>query len=257
MVDETLRLQVVLSRSGVCSRRRAFTLVQEGRVLVNGEVVRDPGRPVRMGGDEVVCDGRPVVLAVRRYIVMNKPRGVVTTRGDRFAGRTVMDLLPEDLRSLHPAGRLDKDTEGMLLLTDDGPVTLALTHPRFGVEKVYEAHVDGRVAPSTLRRLERGILIDGRRTAPARAGILRSRAGGTVLRLVVHEGRKRLIRRMLAAVGHPVEALRRIAQGPLRLRGLKPGAWRPATSFEVAALRRLAEGKTSGVPRRSGRKRGR
>lgn len=231
-----MRLQVFLSHNGVCSRRKAMAYVQQGRVAVNGEVITEPSTPVDPARDTISFDGRPVGEKGLQYILLNKPAGYVTTRSDRFASRTVLDLLPEDLRHLHPVGRLDKDTEGLLLLTNDGDVTYRLTHPGFGVNKTYEVTVAGPLRPDEQRRLEQGVVIEGKRTAPALIRVTRREKATTAFRLTIHEGRKRQIRKMLAAVGRPVKYLKRVQQGPLSLGSLKTGEFRRLTPNEIAML---------------------
>ena len=231
-----MRLQVFLSHNGVCSRRDALVLIQQGRVAVNGQIIREPAHSVT-GEEEVKVDGRKIKGTRREYILLNKPAGYVTTKEDRFAEKTVMDLLPGELQGLHPVGRLDKDTEGLLLLTNDGDLTARLTHPSHEIEKTYFVRVGGRVARETKRQIESGILLEGRKTAPARMERLRIAGRDTEFLITIHEGRKRQIRLMLQQVGHRVIFLQRIQQGPIKLGGLKLGAWRRLTIEEIQALK--------------------
>lgn len=228
-----MRLARFLAHCGVASRRAAEGLIAEGRVSVDGEVVRDPARDV----DEsrgVAVDGHPVAPPTDRVVyAVNKPAGVVSTARDTHGRPTVVELVPSD-RRLYPVGRLDADTTGLILLTDDGELANRLTHPRYGVPRTYRARVlDGPVPARALHALRNGIELDDGPTAPAQ--VRQPRPG--VLEIVIREGRKRQVRRMCEAVGHPVLALERVAFGPLGLAGLKPGAHRRLGAEEVEALR--------------------
>ncbi len=241
--DQPERLQKFLARAGVASRRHAEALIEDGRVRVNGQVVRQLGTKVQPGKDEVQVDGRVVQPSASQvYIVLHKPAGVVTTASDPEGRQTVLDLLPQELQAqrLFPVGRLDLDSEGLLLLTNDGEFALHLTHPRYEQEKEYHALVQGRPAPEKLEALRRGVLLpDERRpTAPARVQFLRAEDERTSwVAVTLHEGRKRQVRRMLAAVGHQVVRLIRVRVGPLWLGNLPPGRWRALTAEEVRRLR--------------------
>ena len=240
------RLQKVLAHAGVASRRHAEELMRAGRVTVNGAVVRELGTRVDPARDEVRVDGQPVRAAVAHtYLLLNKPAGPVTTMHDPQGRRTVLDLLPPELvaRRVYPVGRLDRDTEGLLLLTDDGELALRLTHPRYALAKVYEALVAGQPSAETLVALSRGVALPGetRPTAPARAWVARRVGDETWIGLELHEGRNRQVRRMLDKVGYPVLRLRRTRVGPVALGGLAVGAWRELTADEVAALRRATD----------------
>jgi len=216
--------------------------MRAGRVRVNGQPATEPGIKILPGVDEVRVDGRLVSPpASKVYVALHKPAGVVTTASDPQGRQMVVELLPDTLRAqrLFPVGRLDLDSEGLLLLTNDGDFALRLTHPRYEQEKEYHALVQGRPTSAALEPLRRGLLLPGetRPTAPARARILRSGDGETTwLAVTLHEGRKRQVRRMLAAVGHPVLRLVRVRVGPLRLGDLQPGQWRCLTAEEVARL---------------------
>ena len=236
------RLQKYLARAGVASRRHAETLMRAGRVLVNGQPATEPGIKIMPGGDEVRVDGRLVALPVSKvYVALHKPAGVMTTASDPQGRQMVLDFLPASLRTqrLFPVGRLDLDSEGLLLLTNDGDFALRLTHPRYEQEKEYHALVQGRPPPAALESLRRGLLLPGetRPTAPAQARLLRPGENQTTwLTVTLHEGRKRQVRRMLAAVGHPVLRLLRVRVGPLKLGDLQPGQWRLLTAEEVTRL---------------------
>lgn len=253
------RLQKVLSQSGLASRRAAEKLIAEGRVTVNGHTVREMGLKADPAVDDIRVDGRRVKAARRhRYILLNKPVGFVTTRSDPQRRPTVIDLLDGVREYVYPVGRLDYDTEGLLLLTNDGDLAARLTHPRHEVERTYEARVAGVPDERAIGRLRRGIPLDGRRTMPADVTLLNpgKRPGGGrhentgMLLLTIREGRNRQVRRMLEAVGHPVRSLKRVRIGALSDRRLKPGQWRELTAVEVAALRNAAAAAGSAVSAR-------
>ncbi|HEU0027632.1 MAG TPA: pseudouridine synthase [Ktedonobacterales bacterium] len=240
------RLQKYLARCGVASRRHAEDLITSGLVTVNGAVARELGVRVDPTRDVVRVRGERVTPATRnRYLLMNKPAGVVTTVNDPHGRRTVLDLLPPRWRHerVYPVGRLDHNTEGLLLLTNDGDLALRLTHPRYALAKEYHALVEGRPTPEELARLAAGILLPGetRPTASARAWLLRGGADeGAWVGLELHEGRNRQARRMFDAIGHPVIRLRRVRVGPLTLGDLAPGETRQLTAREAETLRREA-----------------
>jgi pseudouridine synthase len=258
----------------VASRRKAADLIRGGRVQVDGRVVVNPGTQVDPGRARVEVDGRAVCPEPHIYILLNKPRGPLSTAMDHRGRQTVLDLIGDMAARLYPAGRLDADTEGLLLITNDGELTYRLTHPRFEVEKVYEAQVKGRPSPAALQRLAEGVMLEDGPSGPAKVRLLAARstspfrtprvlqgprgsgspAGASVghpegsrgaagestsvVELTIHSGRKRQVRRTLKAVGHPVVTLRRTRVGPLRLQGLRPGEWRLLRGEEVSALRR-------------------
>ena len=236
-MSEAERIQKILARAGVASRRAVEEMVAQGRITVNGKVAR-LGQRIDPDHDAVEVDGIPVGLrADLVYYLLNKPPGVVTTASDPQGRPTVVALVPDDPR-IFPVGRLDTDSEGLLLLTNDGDLTHRLTHPSFGVEKEYLAHVAGRPARGALRQLREGVeLADG----PARA-IAVSLLEPSVVRIVVREGRNRLVRRMCEALGHPVIRLVRTRIGPLADRKLPPGQWRELTRSEVRELERQGSG---------------
>jgi 23S rRNA pseudouridine2605 synthase len=226
-----MRLNAFLARAGVASRRRADELIKAGRVTVNGE----PGQLNTVVGarDRVAVDGEEVARQRLRYVLLHKPAGVVTTARDPQGRPTVVELVPDEPRVV-PVGRLDVDTTGALLLTNDGRLAHRLAHPRYGVEKTYVAEVEGDPDEAALERLRDGVELDDGRTAPARAG----RLGPGRVELVLHEGRKHQVKRMLAAVGHPVTRLHRSAYAGLTLEGLEPGACRELEPSEVERLKR-------------------
>ena len=246
------RLQKILSQAGIASRRASERLMLEGRVTVNGVTVQELGSKADPDRDDIRVDGRRIRLPERhRYLLLNKPRGYVTTRSDPQKRPTVIDLVGLT-EYIYPVGRLDFDSEGLLLLTNDGDLAARLTHPSHGVERVYEARVLGVPDEHDLARLRRGLVVDGRRTAPADVEIVSPRArharaaarpaGGTLVRITIREGRNRQVRNMFDAIGHPVDHLARVAIGPLRDTRLKPGKWRNLTKEEVARLRKAAAG---------------
>jgi pseudouridine synthase len=248
------RLQKILSAAGVASRRSAERLIVDGRVSVNGSVVRELGTRADADHDDIRVDGRRIGTPARIYLLLNKPRGVVTTRFDPQGRPTVLDLVPGPREYVYPVGRLDFDSEGLLLLTNDGELAARLMHPRHRVDRVYEAQVQGVPDEADLRRLSHGVVIEGRRTAPATVRLRdarntarrterqdrgRSDAPATI-EITVHEGRSRQVRKMCLAVGHPVLRLRRVRIGPIADPSLKTGACRPLTPREVVMLKRSA-----------------
>lgn len=229
------RLQKVLARVGYGSRRACEELISAGRVTVNGEVAA-LGRRVDVERDEVAVEGVPVgILPGLVYYLLNKPAGVITTASDPEARSTVVDLVPSEPR-VFPVGRLDATTEGLILLTNDGELAQRVAHPSHGVEKEYLAEVEGVLSPGDIRRLREGVELEDGRTAPARV----SASASGVIRITIHEGRNRQVRRMMEAVGHPVRRLVRIRIGPLADRSLVPGAWRRLGPGEVLALSKAA-----------------
>ena len=242
-----VRLQKILSAAGVASRRTAETLISQGRVSVNGHTVTELGSKADPAVDDLRVDGRRVKAPGRpRYILLNKPRGYITSRSDPEHRPTVIDLLAKGgvREYIYPVGRLDYDSEGLLLLTTDGDLAAKLTHPRHGVEREYEVRVRGVPEPRLLGRMTRGLTIDGRRTAPAQATLLRTidAASGdqALLSLVIREGRNRQVRKMCDAIGHPVVRLRRVRIGSIVDERLKPGEFRELTPRELRSLQRTA-----------------
>src|SRR5438874_10363451 len=235
------RLQKILSQAGVASRRAAERLMLDGRVTVNGVTVRELGTKADAAHDDIRVDGRRVKLPERhRYLLLNKPRGYVTTRSDPARRPTVIDLLRGVHEYIYPVGRLDFDTEGLLILTNDGDLAARLTHPRHGVARVYEARVLGVPDAHDLDRLSRGVTIEGQRTGPADVRIVPGRqAGHARLRIAVREGKNRQVRKMLDAIGHPVDHLARVAIGPIRDSRLKVGHWRDLSEAEVGLLKKV------------------
>jgi pseudouridine synthase len=237
------RLQKILSQAGIASRRASEQLMLDGRVTVNGVTVRELGTKADASRDDIRVDGRRVKIVTRhRYLLLNKPRGYVTTRADEKHRPTVIDLLRGVSEYVYPVGRLDYESEGLLLLTNDGDLAARLTHPSHGVPRVYEARVLGVPDGRDLARLSRGLVIDGRRTEAADIRLLphgRDAKEGTLV-VTIREGRNRQVRRMCEAVGHPVTHLKRVAIGPIRDSTLKVGRWRDLSPPEVERLRHAA-----------------
>jgi len=234
------RLQKILSQAGIASRRASEKLMLDGRVSVNGATVRELGSKADAARDDIRVDGRRIKVVERhRYLLLNKPRGYVTTRSDPQRRPTVLDLLRGVREYVYPVGRLDYDSEGLLLLMNDGDLAARLTHPRHGVPRVYEARVLGVPDDHDLERLSRGVRIEGRRTEPARV-VRRPHGRGaesTTLTITIREGRNRQVRDMCDAIGHPVTHLKRVAIGPIRDPMLRTGHWRELSAEEVRSLK--------------------
>jgi len=233
------RVQKLLARAGVASRRQSEKLIQQGRVTVNGQPAQ-PGTRADPATQTIAVDGQPIRLdRPQHYLALHKPAGVITSRHDPRGRPTVMGLIPRHLDKLvYPVGRLDADSEGLLFLLDDGELAHALTHPSFHASKRYHVLAAGNVSPATLAKLRKGIELTDGLTAPAHVKVLDKLADATVLEMTLHEGRKRQIRRMLKAVGHPVRRLVRVAIAGVELGDLPPAKWRELTADEVARLRR-------------------
>ncbi|MCH4072640.1 pseudouridine synthase [Pseudoramibacter sp.] len=235
-----MRLQKYLAHCGVASRRKSESIIAEGRVQVNGQVVLFPGTQVNEG-DQVLVDHKKIAPEEDVYILLNKPKGVVSTSSDKHASQTLMDLIHTDKR-LYSVGRLDKETTGLLILTNDGDLTFKLTHPSRHVTKTYRCTVQGKVSKAALQQLRSGPVIsldDGTayKTQRARAEVIKENRGSTVLEIRISEGKKRQVRKMCAAVGHPVIHLERTAIGSLTDPNLAPGKWRYLTKEEIIQLK--------------------
>lgn len=235
-----MRLQKYMAECGVASRRKCEEIIAAGRVTVNGKVVDVMGAQVE-AGDAVCVDGAPIRAEQRRqYILLNKPQGVVTTLSDPQGRRTVRDLIDGIPERIYPVGRLDYDTEGLLLLTNDGDLAARLTHPSHEVDKTYLARVTGQLSEEEIHRLRAGVVLDdGFRTSPAKVNVIRVETFASAVLITIHEGHNRQVRRMMEAVGHKVLLLRRVKFGPIDLRGLARGEWRDLTDAEVRALKAL------------------
>ena len=235
-----MRLQKFLAHAGIASRRKAEEFIVAGHVRVNGTVVRELGTSVE-ASDRVELAGKPVVIPdVKRYLVLNKPVKVMTTMRDPGGRRTVASLIPHDGGRVVPVGRLDYDTAGVLLMTNDGELAHVLTHPRYGVEKTYRAVVAGRLQGEDMKRFLEGIRLNDGRSEPAKVRVVRVGPAASEVDVTIHEGRNRQIRRMFEATAHPVLSLVRLRFGPLSLGDLRPGVWREATDKELGSLRALA-----------------
>ena len=234
---ELMRLQKYIALCGIASRRKAEELIISGCVFVNQSCVNTLGAKVDPEKDRVTVNGKPAVMQTDFvYIMLHKPRGYVSTAKDNFDRKTVLELVPKELGRLYPVGRLDYDSEGLLLLTNDGDFTYRLTHPSHEVSKTYRVTVDGVPTEEDINRLRSGVVIDGLQTRPASVKLVSASEKGARLTITIHEGRNRQVRKMCAAVGYEVTSLCRIAEGSLRLGDLPCGAWRHLTKEEVLHL---------------------
>lgn len=232
-----MKLLLCISHAGICSRRKALELIKAGKIEVNGAVEREPSRMIDPHQDIIVYNKKRIYQKEYTYILLHKPKGVTSTKKDRFAEKTVMDLLPQKYKSLWLVGRLDRDTTGLMLCTNDGTLSHKLTHPRFHVPKVYNAQLDKPLLPLHKTQLQQGISLEEGATAPCTITVRDQRKPTIIL----HEGKKRQIRRMFAALGYRVLALKRTALGPLLLGNLAEGQWRPLLKSEVVSLKRCVE----------------
>jgi 23S rRNA pseudouridine2605 synthase len=237
---ESDRLHVRIAKSGLCSRRAAEEMIRQGRVTVNGELVTEMGVKVT-DEDQVAVDGMPALVAKSYTVVLNKPTGVVTTMRDPQGRPTITRYLPDMGVPLKPVGRLDMDTEGLLVCTNDGELANRLAHPRYGVDKEYQAIVHGIPNDKSLNKLRKGIWIEGGKTSPAKVEVIHAeeKTNTTGLRITIHEGRKRQVRLMCEAIDHPVISLKRIRYGPLTIKGMRSGEARMLGKQEVDELRKL------------------
>lgn len=234
-----IRLQRFLSEAGVASRRQAEAYIAAGRVSVNGGVA-ELGSRVLPGSDRVTFDGRPVTLPQRVYLALYKPEGYTTSLADRHAAHLIAELVPKRFGRVFPVGRLDRETSGLLLLTNDGELAFKLTHPRFGVEKIYEAWVEGKPGQRHLERMRHGMEVEGERYRANDVQFIRAQGEASLLRITLSEGKKREVRRLFAAIGHPVRELKRIQFASVDLGEMKPGDIRPLTHREVKALHEMS-----------------
>lgn len=234
------RLQKVLAQAGVASRRSCEELITQGRVRVNGKVVQELGTKVNPVEDSIEVDGRPIRREEKAYVLLYKPTGVITSLHDPQGRRVVTDLLTGVNQRVYPVGRLDYDTSGLLLLTNDGELANRLAHPSYEIDKVYRAWVKGVPAAAKIRQLAAGIMLEDGMTAPGEARLLETdhTKQRALIELTIHEGRNRQVRRMCEAIGHPVIALERIRVGFLTLDGVKPGKYRHLTADEVTRLKK-------------------
>ena len=235
-----VRLQKYLAEAGIASRRHSEQLIESGRVSVNGQLVQLLGTKIDAERDAVAVDGQPVVIERKVYIALNKPAGYLCTNHDTHQRQRAVDLLPPTLPRVYTVGRLDKDTEGLLFLTNDGTFSLRLTHPRYKMSKTYLVEVEGELTSAEIARLLKGIRSDGEMLHADKIFQVRPQKNTTELRLVLSEGKKRQIRRMMAAIGHPVQRLVRIAVGPVELGNLAISQWRHLTHEEIFKLMQFA-----------------
>lgn len=235
-MEQMERLQKVLAQAGVASRRKCEEIILEGRVKVNGVVAQELGTKVDPMRDRIEVDGNPIRSENKVYIVMNKPRGVVTTASDPQGRQTVLDLLEDISERVYPIGRLDLDTAGLLLLTNDGTLANGLMHPSGEIHKVYRAWVKGVISGEKLKRLATGVELEDGMTAPAQVRKIEEGTNETLIELTIHEGRNRQVRRMCEAVGHPVKSLMRTQLSYLKLGRLRYGEWRHLTPVEIERL---------------------
>lgn len=232
------RLQKILSKAGLASRRHAEKLIVEGRVEVNGVVVTKLGFKADPRGDHIKVDGKPIApFGSRVYLIMNKPKGCVTTLNDPLERPTIRDYLHGERRRVYPVGRLDFDSEGLLILTNDGELHHRLTHPRYGIPRTYQVKVKGIPESGEIERMINGIPLDDGVTLRARVRLVKKLKRNSWMRLTVYEGRNRLIKRMCDAISHPVISLKRIRYGPLALGDLRPGEYRYLTPEEIEKLK--------------------
>jgi 23S rRNA pseudouridine2605 synthase len=231
------RLQKVMSRSGIASRRKSEDLILAGKVKVNGKIVKELGLKVDPQKDYIEVAGKPISKQEALvYLLLNKPKGYITTVKDTHDRKTVMDLIPKNLGRLYPVGRLDAQTKGLLLLTNDGNLTYKLTHPKFELDKTYKAKIKGNIAINTVKKLENGLILDDGPTAPAKVTVLEKNNNISIVTIKIHEGRNKQVRRMFHKVGHPVLELERISMGFLTLKGVPRGKYRFLSQREVRRL---------------------
>jgi 23S rRNA pseudouridine2605 synthase len=234
-----LRLNRYISASGVSSRRKGEELIRDGRISVNGKVVTDPAKNVEPEMDTVTLDGLGLKInEKKRYYVLNKPLGVIVSRKDTHRRKTVIDLLGNETKGVFPVGRLDADTSGVLLLTDDGLFAYRLMHPSFGVEKVYRAEVEGTIDRDDIKKFGDGMILDDGPTAPAGLKIVETKQNVSIVEITIHQGRKRQVRRMLKLAGHAVKKLERISFGGITLQNLPRGKYRTLLEREIEQLKK-------------------
>lgn len=237
--QEGERLQVALARFGIASRRGVVSLIEEGKVLVNGKAVLEKGFRVDPVRDKITVDGKPLAAGEqkKRYFIFNKPKGVMTTLQDPHAERIIADFFKDVPARLFPVGRLDRDTTGLIIMTNDGELAFRLMHPKFGVKKKYRARVEGIVTKEEIGLLEKGVMLEEGKTAPCKIEIEKAGRKDTLLSVILHEGKKRQIRRIFELIGHWVVELERLSYGPLSLGNLRPGEKRELTAQELRQLK--------------------
>ena len=231
-----VRLQKFLADAGIASRRASEQIISQGRVTVNGQPVAGQGVKVDPLHDEISVDGKSVRAKRKTYVALNKPRGLVCSRNDELGRPTIFDLLPKEWRHLHSVGRLDFNSEGLIFLTNDGELSLHLTHPRYGVRKKYVVNIDGRVDQELLRTLERGVFSEGEKLKAEKARLISGSNSQSVVELELAEGKYREVRRMFELLGRTVKRLQRVQIGKIKLGELKIGKWRSLTESEIKSL---------------------
>lgn len=236
-----VRLNKFIASAGLCSRREADKFILEGRVRVNGKIVQELGVKIDADKDKVVVDEKPIFKKSEKflYILMNKPKNVVVSVKDQFGRKTVMDIVAGIGARVFPVGRLDADSQGVLLLTNDGELAFRLTHPSFGVKKVYEVRVKGMMQNEDVEKLRQGVFLEGKRRVPVGVQLITRGGGNSTVMVYMHEGIKREVRKLMEAVGYPVRKLVRVEFAGLKLKGLKPGQWRLLGAKEVATLNKM------------------
>ncbi len=244
------RIAKYIARCGVTSRRKAEDLIHDGVVSVNGKIISEVGTKIDPERDAVKVRNTLISLPVYKYFLINKPKNTITTKTDTHERKTVLDLLPKKHRKgVYPVGRLDKNTTGLLILTNDGDLTYRLTHPRYGVPKTYRVLVAGMLSIKSCQQIEKGVQLDDGMTFPARIKVIKRMNNKTCVSVIIKEGRKRQVRRVFEALGHRVLTLERTQIGPLRTGGLREGDIRPLEPKEVAMLKRVSAPKTKGADR--------
>ncbi|MFH1460227.1 MAG: pseudouridine synthase [Candidatus Omnitrophota bacterium] len=228
------RLNKIIAKSGFCSRRKADELISQGKVKVNQIIISELGTQADPNKDRILINNTPLKLEKKLYILLHKPKGYITTTKDVHAEKTVLDLLPDIFARVYPVGRLDKDSCGLLILTNDGNLSYKLTHPKFEIDRIYEVSMKNPLQPSTIKKIEKGgINIEDYKTSPCKIRIIRREKTKTKIRLILHEGRKREIRKIFALFDHPVIELKRIQFGKLKLGDLEPGKFRYLKKKEI------------------------
>ena len=239
-----MRIQKYLAGAGVASRRASEKLIAEGRVSVNGKIVREMGVQIDENYDVIEVDGKKVQSSEKKYYIMlNKPVGFVTTVSDDKGRPTVMELVSDISARIYPVGRLDYDTEGLLLLTNDGDLTFKITHPKHDIKKTYVAEVTGNISMETILQLRRGVVVDGYKTSPAEVEVIGATQYGTKIEITIHEGRNRQVRKMFEALGCVVKKLKRTSEAGLNLGHLPSGKWRKLSESEINMLKKIGTDK--------------
>jgi 23S rRNA pseudouridine2605 synthase len=244
---QKVRLQKYISVSGVASRRKAEDIIKQGRVRVNGKPIKEMGFKVSQY-DRVSIDGKPIIPESKKiYIMLNKPCGYVSSTKDQFSRKTVLELVGDTGFRIYPVGRLDYNTSGLIILTNDGKFSYEMTHPSKETEKTYIARISGNIDKKDIEKFKKGIMIDGFLTSPAKLNILKIKKSHTFVEITIHEGRNRQVRKMFSSIGHPVQELKRIKIGNLRLGNLCEGCWRYLTQKEADALVKSNHGRENYV----------